>query len=54
MLGFTTKKEPISGEAAMEFRDTVIRIVTGNYNEQDKLRMENTRKSLSQYEAVWQ
>ena len=54
MLGFTTKKEPISGEAAVEFRDTVIRIVTGNYNEQDKLRMRNTQKSLRQYEAVWQ
>lgn len=53
MLGIKSSTTSTTGEFAKDIRQQLIRVKTGNLNDQDKTMINRSAKSLQRYHAVW-
>lgn len=53
MLGHTTRRIPIKGEAANEIRKAIARVASGQLNEQERASVERSKKLRRMYKATW-
>lgn len=53
MLGIKTRRNPIGGDVAEHIRSAVVRVATGQLNEQEKASVERSKHIRSQYKATW-
>ena len=54
MLGIKTRRAPIGGDIAKEIRDTVVRVTTGQLNEEDLASVRRSKEALSRYKVRWE
>lgn len=53
MLGIKSSTTPTTGKFAKDIRQQLVRVKTGNLDEQDKTMIHRSAKSLRRYHAVW-
>jgi len=54
MLGIKTRRAPIGGDIAKEIRDAVVRVTTGQLNEEDLESVRRSKEALSRYQVRWE
>lgn len=53
MLGIRTKRKPIGGDIAVDIRNAVRRVSTGNLSDKEKAMAKRSKEMSSRYDVHW-